>query len=168
MHQPGWEEEIKEIIGKLRTRLHMKRENDKFTFCGKEIAVTERGILVNQAKAVDAMENLDFVGDPEREIAEEERSEYRSVVGKLMWLQGQSSRRQKWALLPNCPLLGTKKWHFECPNKNSESTFISQTSPKNDGIDFSFMRLPLLDGFLAISKYAKLRKLFQKGCLGPK
>ena len=75
---------------------------------------------------------------------------------------------QKWALLPDCPLLGTKKWHFECPNKNSESTFISQTSPKNDGIDFSFMRLPLLDGFLAISKYAKLRKLFQKGCLGPK
>ena len=63
---------------------------------------------------------------------------------------------QKWALLPNCPLLGTKKWHFECPNKNFESTFIIQTSPKNDGIDFSFMRLPLLDGFLAISKHAKL------------
>ena len=24
--------------------------------------------------------------------------------------------RLKWTLLPNCPLLGTKIWHFECPN----------------------------------------------------
>ena len=39
-----------------------------------------------------------------------------------------------------CPYSGTKKWHFRCPNKNSFSTFISPTSPKNDGITFGFKR----------------------------
>ena len=53
-------------------------------------------------------------------------------------------------------ILGTKTWHFECPNKNSETTFINPTSLKNDGIDFSFNHFPLLDGFSAISKYAIL------------
>jgi len=45
-----------------------------------------------------------------------------------------------------CPYLGTKKWHFGCPNENSKTTFISPTSPKNDGIAYDFKRLPLLDG----------------------
>ena len=40
---------------------------------------------------------------------------------------------------------GYKKWHFGCPNENSKTTFISQTSPKNDEIAFRFKRLPLLD-----------------------
>ena len=43
--------------------------------------------------------------------------------------------------------LVTKKWHFGCPNQNSENTFISSTSPKNDGIAFVFKYLPLLEGF---------------------
>ena len=34
------------------------------------------------------------------------------------------------------PFLSTQKWHFECPNKNYETTFINPTSPKNDGIAF--------------------------------
>jgi hypothetical protein len=68
----------------------MKREDGNFTFCGKQIVITDRGITVNQAKAVDTLDTLDFPGDAEREITEEERSEYRSAVGKLMWLQGQS------------------------------------------------------------------------------
>ena len=55
-------------------------------------------------------------------------------------------KRQKW------PHSGTKKWHFGCPNKNSETTFISPTSPKNDGIAFGFKCLPLLDGFLIHSE----------------
>ena len=49
--------------------------------------------------------------------------------------------------------LVTKKWHFGCPNQNSENTFISSTSPKNDGIAFGFERLPLLDGFQPILKF---------------
>ena len=35
-----------------------------------------------------------------------------------------------------------------CPNENSETTIISPTSPKNDGIAF-FKRLPRLDEFSA-------------------
>ena len=48
-----------------------------------------------------------------------------------------------------CPFSGTKKWHFGCPNKNSETTFISPTSPKIDGIAFRFKRVPLLEGYPA-------------------
>ena len=56
---------------------------------------------------------------------------------------------QKW------PSLCAQKWHFECPTGNFETTFISPTSPKNDGVDFSSKHLPLLDGFSANLKYAK-------------
>ena len=43
-----------------------------------------------------------------------------------------------------CPSLSAQKWHFGCPDENSETTFISPTSPKNDGIAFDFKRLRLL------------------------
>ena len=43
-----------------------------------------------------------------------------------------------------CPSLRAQKWHFGCPDENSETTFISPTSPKNDGIAFDFKRLRLL------------------------
>ena len=46
-----------------------------------------------------------------------------------------------------CLSLHAQKWLFGCPNKNVETTFISPTSPKNDGISFGFKRCPLLDGF---------------------
>ena len=45
-----------------------------------------------------------------------------------------------------CPSLPAQKWLLGCPNKHLETTFISPTSPKNDGIAFSFKRFPLLDG----------------------
>ena len=32
-----------------------------------------------------------------------------------------------------CPYLGTQKWHFQYPNENFKTTFISPTSPKNGG-----------------------------------
>ena len=54
-----------------------------------------------------------------------------------------------------CPCLDTKKWHFQCPNENSETTFISLTSPKNGEFDFSSEHLLLLDRLSANSKYAK-------------
>ena len=46
------------------------------------------------------------------------------------------------------------KMTFPVPNKNSETTFICPTCPKNDEITFGFKRLPLLVKFLANSKYA--------------
>ena len=48
-----------------------------------------------------------------------------------------------------CPSLCAQKWHFGYPNKNSFATFISLTSPKNDGIVFGFRRFLLLDWFSA-------------------
>ena len=54
-----------------------------------------------------------------------------------------------WLITWNAIFSGSKKWHFVCPNENSFATFISPTSPKNDGIAFGFKRLPLLGGFWA-------------------
>ena len=48
-----------------------------------------------------------------------------------------------------CPSLRAQKWHFGCPNKKLETTFISPTSPKNDGIAFGFKRFQLLNMFSA-------------------
>ena len=79
-----------EIIAKLRKVLHMKREDNSFTFCGKKVIDNEKGITVSQRGAAAAIEPLNFVGTPDRLITEDERSEYRSAVGKLMWIQGQS------------------------------------------------------------------------------
>ena len=93
---------------------------------------------------------------------------YKSGLRILVWaLKVPYFCTQKWAVWQKCPFLRAQKWHFGCPNENSEITFISQTSPKNDGIDFSFKHLPLLDGFSAISKYAKLSSLCLEGCLRP-
>ena len=52
----------------------------------------------------------------------------------------------------NCPFLRAQKWHFRSPNKNSETNFISPTSPKIDQIAFRFKLLPLLMDFRQIFK----------------
>ena len=67
-----------------------------------------------------------------------------------------------------CPYSGTKNNTFGCPNENSDPTFISPTSPKNDEYDFGFKHLPLLNGFSANSKYAKQSSPCQEACSGPK
>ena len=64
---------------------------------------------------------------------------------KIVFLQCKNS--QKITKFKNC--LKVQKWHFWCPNKNSETIFISPISPKIDGIGFCFKRYPLLEGFLA-------------------
>ena len=48
-----------------------------------------------------------------------------------------------------CLFLDHKKWHFECPNQNSKTTFIVQTFAKYGPEDFYFMNLSLLGAILA-------------------
>ena len=38
-------------------------------------------------------------------------------------------------MTPFWPFWGYQKWHFGCPNQNSETTFKDQTSPQNPQID---------------------------------
>ena len=52
-----------------------------------------------------------------------------------------------WQKLPS---LRVEKLYFGCPSKNSENTFISQTSPKNDGIAFVLSNYHFLMGFKPI------------------
>ena len=49
-----------------------------------------------------------------------------------------------WAVKDK-PIFRYKKWHVGCPNKKSETNFISQTAPIHDGIGFRFRRLPLFN-----------------------
>ena len=52
-----------------------------------------------------------------------------------------------------CPFSSPKKWHIGWPNESSETTFISQTSPKNGGIDICFEQLSLLSKILDDFKF---------------
>ena len=61
-----------DIIAKLRKVLHMKREDNCFTFCGKKVVDNEKGIIVSQRDAAEASEPLSFVGAPDRLIADDE------------------------------------------------------------------------------------------------
>ena len=45
-----------------------------------------------------------------------------------------------------CPYLRAQKWYFACPNENSETTFISPTSPKIDGFHLEIKVLSVLSG----------------------
>ena len=64
-----------------------------------------------------------------------------------------------------CPFSSPKKWHIGWPNESSETTFISQTSPKNGGIDICFEQLSLLSKILddfkfqAIFLWARAKKV---------
>ena len=55
-------------------------------------------------------------------------------ISKLAENPSKSGKRLKPnAIRQKCPSLCAQKWHFGCPNKNSETTFISPTSPKIEG-----------------------------------
>ena len=43
------------------------------------------------------------------------------------------SSPELWHFCQKCHISSDEKWHFQWPNGNSETTFISPTSPKNDG-----------------------------------
>ena len=59
-----------------------------------------------------------------------------------------------------CPSLRPKKWHFEWPNQNSETTFIVQTFPKYGLYDFYLVNLSLLGAILAIFQFCGFSGLF--------
>ena len=67
---------------------------------------------------------------------------------------------QKRHFCPKCQSLRPKKWHFEWPNQNSETTFIVQTFPKYCRMGFYFMKLSLLSPILAKFQFCWFSGLF--------
>ena len=59
-----------------------------------------------------------------------------------------------------CPFSDQKKWHFEWPNKNSKTTFIVRTFPKNGPYGFDLVNLSLLGAILAIFQFCGFSGLF--------
>ena len=62
--------------------------------------------------------------------------------------------------LSPCQKRVPKKWHFGWPNENSETTFMSQTSPKNDVIDLVLSVYHFWMGFEPFFKYCNFLPFF--------
>ena len=79
------------VIEKIKTELHMiENASASFTYRGLNISHSDAGIFVNQETAALTLEPVDVRGDAARVLEPEEQSEYRAVVGRLLWLASQS------------------------------------------------------------------------------
>ena len=84
-------EQARYIIDKIKTELFMiENFAVSFTCRGLHISHSDAGISVNQETAALTLEPLDVRGDAARVFEPEGQSEYRAVVGRLLWLASQS------------------------------------------------------------------------------
>ena len=83
--------EADRIVQEISSYLHMKLSDAAaFTYRGLHIRVGSASFEVSQPIAACAIDPLSVKGPPERQLTEEEQSEYCSLVGRLQWLQTQS------------------------------------------------------------------------------
>ena len=83
--------EMEELIEQIRVFLHMTTaDRGKFTYRGIHVRVTDTRYEIGQPIAAQAIDQLLAPGDPERQLTSEEQTEYRGLVGRLMWLQTQA------------------------------------------------------------------------------
>lgn len=83
------------IMKRLETEIFLKKKEGKFRFCGKEIEKDEHGTVhLHQA---DAIESLEYIvlekhrrTSPNSKLSEEEKSQFRALIGSLGWIARQS------------------------------------------------------------------------------
>ena len=71
----------------------MSRKQDDFVFCGRRVRLTPEALLVSQEFAASSLVPMDLCGvqrSAETMLTYSEHREYRSLLGKLQWLQLQS------------------------------------------------------------------------------
>ena len=71
----------------------MSRKLDDFVFCGRRVRVTPKALIVSQELATSSLAPMELCGTqrpPETMLTYSEHREYRSLSGKLQWLQLQS------------------------------------------------------------------------------
>ena len=73
----------KSLLDAIVKEFNMSRKLDDFVFCGRRVRVTPEALIVSQELAASSLAPMELCGTSEHR-------EYRSLLGKLQWLQLQS------------------------------------------------------------------------------
>jgi len=95
LYVTGTGDKFHAIMKRLETEIFLKKKEGKFGFCGKEIEKDEHGTVhLHQA---DAIESLEYIvlekhrrTSPNSKLSEEEKSQFRALIGSLGWIARQS------------------------------------------------------------------------------
>jgi hypothetical protein len=81
-------------MGALTQKLRLLRQELDFVYCGRHIQISDEYIRVDQAKSASAVDSIQLAEgrtrQPEAPLDESEVSQYRSVLGQILWLAQQS------------------------------------------------------------------------------
>ena len=83
----------KSLLEAIVKEFNMSRKQDDFVFCGRRGRVTPEALIVSQEFAASSLAPMELCGtqrSPETMLACSEHREYRSLLGKLQWLQLES------------------------------------------------------------------------------
>ena len=83
----------KSLLDAIVKEFNMSRKQDDFVFCGRRVRVTSEALIVSQELAASSLAPMELCGtqrSPETMLTYSEHREYRSLLGKLQWLQLQS------------------------------------------------------------------------------
>ena len=83
----------KSLLEAIVKEFNMSRKQDDFVFCGRRVRVTPEVLLVSQEFAASSVAPMELCGrqrSAETMLTYSEHREYRSLLGKLQWMQLQS------------------------------------------------------------------------------
>ncbi len=78
------------MVDELISKPKMSISSVSCTYRGLHRNVSPERIEVSQWKIAESLATLDLKGELERELNADEQTEYRSLVGRMNWLQAQS------------------------------------------------------------------------------
>ena len=85
---------VKTVLGALTQKLRLLKQELDFVYCGRHIQISEQFIRVDQAKSSVAVDSIQLADGrtrrPDSPLDESETSQYRSVLGQILWLAQQS------------------------------------------------------------------------------
>ena len=81
------------VLEYIVKKLHMAR-NTNNVYCGKTLEILAERIVVRQPAAAASIEHIELAryrkSKPDSPLGDEEKSEYRSVLGQVQWVTGQT------------------------------------------------------------------------------
>ena len=83
----------KSLLEAIVKEFNMSRKQDDFVFCGRRVRVTPEALIVSQELAASSLAPMELCvtqRSSETMLTYSEHREYRSLLGKLQWLQLQS------------------------------------------------------------------------------
>ena len=80
----------KSLLDAIVKEFNMSRKQDDLAFCGRRVRVTPEALIVSQELAASSLAPMELCGTQrslETMLTYSEHREYRSLLGKLQWLQ---------------------------------------------------------------------------------